>query len=115
MLFLGLGTGLGSALVSEGLVQPMELGHLPYARGPSRTTSATGALERKGKKALAAGSRRRRGRAHRGTRAEYVVLGGGNAKELKELPPGWPLGDNANAFTGGFRVWAADAPARILG
>jgi polyphosphate glucokinase len=115
MLFLGLGTGLGSALVSEGLVQPMELGHLPYRKKTFEDYVSTGALERKGKKrwrqevvdvvaALTAA-----------LEPEYVVLGGGNAKELKELPPGCRLGDNANAFTGGFRVWAADAPARILG
>jgi polyphosphate glucokinase len=115
MLFLGLGTGLGSALVSEGLVQPMELGHLPYRKRTFEDYVSTGALERKGKKrwrqevadvvaALVAA-----------LEPEYVVLGGGNAKELKELPPGCRLGDNANAFTGGFRVWAADAPARILG
>ena len=115
MLFLGLGTGLGSALVSEGLVQPMELGHLPYRKKTFEDYVSTGALERKGKKrwrndvadvvaALVAA-----------LEPEYVVLGGGNAKELKVLPPGCRLGDNANAFTGGFRVWAADAPARILG
>jgi len=115
MLFLGLGTGLGSALVSEGLVQPMELGHLPYRKRTFEDYVSTGALERKGKKrwrqevadvvaALVAA-----------LEPEYVVLGGGNAKELRELPPNCRLGDNGNAFIGGFRVWSADAPARILG
>jgi polyphosphate glucokinase len=115
MLFLGLGTGLGSALVSEGVVQPMELDHLPYRKKTFEDYVSTEALVRKGKKrwreevasvvaALAAA-----------LEPEYIVLGGGNAEELKELPRLCRLGDNANAFAGGFRVWAADAPARILG
>jgi len=114
MLFLGLGTGLGSALVSSGIVQPMEVGHLPYRKKTFEDYVATAALEREGEKwwrqqvadvvaALTAA-----------LEPEYVVLGGGNAEKLTELPPGARLGDNANAFTGGFRVWDPDAPARIL-
>jgi predicted NBD/HSP70 family sugar kinase len=114
MLFLGLGTGLGSALVTGGFVQPMELGHLPYRKGTYEDYVDEAALERLGKK---------RWRAHVAevvatltvaVEPDYVVLGGGNADKLRELPPGTRLGDNENAFVGGFRLWAADPPARIL-
>ena len=115
MLFLGLGTGLGSALVSEGLVQPMELGHLPYRKKTFEDYVGTAALERLGKKRWRQDVADAVAALTAALEPEYVVLGGGNAKELKELPPASRLGDNANAFTGGFRVWAADAPARILG
>ncbi len=113
MLFLGLGTGLGSALVANGLVQPMELGHLPYRKATFEDYVGEAALERRGKKrwrkdvvdvvaALSAA-----------LEPDYVVLGGGNADKLAELPDGVRLGDNDNAFAGGFRVWDDDAPARI--
>lgn len=115
MLFLGLGTGLGSALVSEGLVQPMELGHLPYRKKTFEDYVGTAALERMGKKRWRQDVADAVAALTAALAPEYVVLGGGNAKELKELPPASRLGDNANAFTGGFRVWAADAPARIFG
>jgi polyphosphate glucokinase len=115
MLFLGLGTGLGSALVSEGLVQPMELGHLPYRKKTFEDYVSTAALERKGKKRWRQEVADVVAALIAALEPEYVVLGGGNAEELKELPPDCRLGDNANAFTGGFRVWAPDAPARILG
>jgi predicted NBD/HSP70 family sugar kinase len=114
MLFLGLGTGLGSALVTAGLVQPMELGHLPYRKATFEDYIGEAALERRGKK---------RWRVHAADviatltaalEPDYVVLGGGNADKLGELPPGSRLGANDNAFSGGFRLWAADAPARIL-
>lgn len=115
MLFLGLGTGLGSALVSEGVVQPMELGHLPYRKKTFEDYVNTDALERKGKKRWREDVADVVATLTAALEPEYVVLGGGNAQELNDLPPGSRLGDNANAFTGGFRVWAADAPARILG
>jgi polyphosphate glucokinase len=114
MLFLGLGTGLGSALVVGGVVQPMELGHLPYRKGTYEDYVATAALKRRGKQ---------RWRKHvadvvaRFTAAlepDYVVLGGGNATELGALPPNCRLGDNQNAFVGGFRLWDEDPPARVL-
>jgi polyphosphate glucokinase len=115
MLFLGLGTGLGSALISEGLVQPMELGHLPYRKKTFEDYVSTAALERKGKKSWREEVTAVVAALVAALEPEYVVLGGGNAKELKVLPPLSRLGDNANAFIGGFRVWAPDAPARILG
>jgi polyphosphate glucokinase len=105
MLFLGLGTGLGSALILEGSLAPMELAHLPYKHKTFEDYVGKRGLDRLGKK---------RWRAHvaavvkalkAALVADYVVLGGGNAKVLKELPPGSRLGDNANAFRGGFRLW----------
>jgi polyphosphate glucokinase len=115
MLFLGLGTGLGSALVSDGLVQPLELGHLPYRNGTFEDYTGTAALERRGKK------RWRRDvvdvveTLRAALEPEYVVIGGGNADKLKELPENVRVGDNENAFLGGFRLWDPDAPARIVG
>jgi polyphosphate glucokinase len=106
LLFLGLGTGLGSAMVMNGIVEPMELGHLPYKKGVYEDYVSVQALERLGK------NKWRRHVADIVTRLvdalepDDVVLGGGNAKQLKELPPRCRLGDNANAFLGGFRLWA---------
>jgi predicted NBD/HSP70 family sugar kinase len=115
MLFLGLGTGLGSALVSDGLVQPLELGHLPYRKATFEDYTGETALERRGKKRW----RRDVADAIETLRAalepDYVVLGGGNADKLKELPENVRLGDNENAFLGGFRLWDPEAPARIVG
>jgi polyphosphate glucokinase len=115
MLFLGLGTGLGSALISGGLVQPLELGHLPYRKATFEDYTGEAALEKRGKKRW----RRDVADAIETLRAalepDYVVLGGGNAGKLKELPENVRLGDNENAFLGGFRLWDPDAPARIAG
>lgn len=105
MLFLGLGTGLGSALIVDGIVEPMELGHLPYKKGTYEDYVGVRGLERLGNK---------RWRKHvfdavhrliEALEPDDVVLGGGNVKLLKELPPRCRVGDNANAFTGGFRMW----------
>ena len=106
MLFLGLGTGLGSALIVDGVIEPMELAHLPYRKSRSYEDYVGEAgLKRMGKK---------RWRKHVGkvidllktaVEADYVVLGGGNARLLADLPKGVQLGNNADAFTGGFRVW----------
>ena len=106
MLFLGLGTGLGSAMIVDGVLEPMELAHLPYKKGRTyEDYLGRRALKRLGKK---------RWRRHvaevveqfKATlEADYIVLGGGNAKKLGELPPGARLGTNANAFIGGFRLW----------
>jgi len=110
MLFLGLGTGLGSALILHGHLAPMELAHLPYRNGKTfEDFVGRRGLERLGKK---------RWRRHvdqvvqqlkSALVADYVVLGGGNAKLVKTLPEGARWGDNANAFRGGYRLW--DAPA----
>jgi polyphosphate glucokinase len=106
MLFLGLGTGLGAALIFDRVVEPMELSHLPYRK--KRTYE-----EYLGKAGLAKLGRKKWERAvfditerlRAAFEVDDVVLGGGNAQKLKELPPGTRLGDNANAFTGAFRLW----------
>ena len=105
MLFLGLGTGLGSAMVVNGFVEPMEIAHLPYRKGTYEDYVGLRGLEKHGKKkwrrhvadvvALLIGA----------LEPDEVVIGGGNLKELKTLPDGCRAGDNANAFLGGFRLW----------
>lgn len=113
MLFLGLGTGLGSALVADGYVQPMELGHLPFRKKTFEDYVGEKALEKRGKKRWRKDVLEVVSALSAALEPDYVVLGGGNAKLLDELPDGVELGDNANAFAGGFRIWDNDAPARI--
>jgi polyphosphate glucokinase len=106
MLFLGLGTGLGTALIVDGVLEPMEIAHLPYKKGKTyEDYVGLRGLKRLGK---------RKWRSHvadvvqklaTALEAEDVVLGGGNVKKLDQLPPHARLGDNANAFTGGYRLW----------
>jgi polyphosphate glucokinase len=112
MLFLGLGTGLGSALVVDGIVEPMELGHLPYRKGTYETYVGQRGLEQRGKKKW----RRHVAEVVAGLIAalepDDVVLGGGNVRKLKELPAGCRAGDNANAFVGGGRLWEQAAGSR---
>jgi Transcriptional regulator/sugar kinase len=105
MLFLGLGTGLGSALIVDGIVEPMELGHLPYRKGTYEDYVGIRGLERRGKKKWREAVSDVVARFVAALEPDDVVLGGGNVKKLKELPPGCRAGDNANAFLGGFRVW----------
>src|ERR1700722_1375156 len=105
MLFLGLGTGLGSTLIVEGAVQPMELAHLPYKKGTYEDYVGVGGLEAFGKKEWRKYVADVVQRLVAAFEPDDVVLGGGNAKKLKELPPSCRLGDNANAFKGGFRMW----------
>jgi polyphosphate glucokinase len=112
MLFLGLGTGLGSALILDGIVEPMELGHLPYKAG--RTFEhyvGKQGLERLGEKRWRKCVLDVVERLRAALGPDEVVIGGGNAARLGKLPHGVRLGDNANAFVGGFRLWDA-APAR---
>jgi polyphosphate glucokinase len=113
MLFLGLGTGLGSAMILDGIVQPMELAHLPYKKRTYEDYVGARAAEEFGRKAW---------RKHVEDIVEYlvaalqpedVVLGGGNAILLKKLPPLCRLGDNANAFKGGFRMWEGPLKGKI--
>ncbi len=106
MLFLGLGTGLGSALIVEGVLEPMELAHLPYRKDKTfEDYVGQRGIDRMGKK---------KWRKHvfvvvaalkAALEPEYVVLGGGNIKNLKQFPPGAHPGKNENAFEGGFRMW----------
>jgi polyphosphate glucokinase len=106
MLFLGLGTGLGSAMIVDGKLEPMELAHLPYKKGRTYEDYVGAAgLVRCGKK---------KWRKHvwevvtllrTALEPDYVVIGGGNATKLGPLPPGVHGGSNANAFAGGFQLW----------
>jgi polyphosphate glucokinase len=109
MLFLGLGTGLGSAMIIDGMVEPMELGHLPYRKATYEDYVGERGLERLGKK---------RWRRHvaevvellrAALRPDEVVLGGGNVRLLRELPEHARAVANANAFIGGFRLWNVTA------
>jgi polyphosphate glucokinase len=106
MLFLGLGTGLGSALIVDGSLAPMELAHLPYRNGEFEDYVGARGLERLGKKRWRRHVAEVTGLLKAALVTDYVVLGGGNAKLIKKLPPGARRGDNANAFRGGFRLWA---------
>ncbi|HEX3600990.1 MAG TPA: ROK family protein [Lacipirellulaceae bacterium] len=105
LLFLGLGTGLGTTLIVDGIVEPMELGHLPYKKGTYEDYVGLRGLLKHGV---------RKWRRHvadvvkllvAALEPDDVVLGGGNVKKLDVLPPGCRAGDNANAFVGGFRLW----------
>jgi polyphosphate glucokinase len=112
MLFLGLGTGLGSAMIVDGVLEPMELAHLGYKKGKTyEDYLGLRGLKRLGKK---------RWRKHvcevtemlkASLGADYVVLGGGNVKKLKECPKGAIIGSNENAFIGGLLIWGQDIKA----
>jgi polyphosphate glucokinase len=107
MLFLGLGTGLGSALIVDHVLEPMELGHLPYKRGRTYEGYVGQAgLDRQGKKKWRRQVYEVVQQLKGAVQADYVVLGGGNARLLKKLPPGTCPGANSNAFQGGYRLWA---------
>ena len=113
LLFLGLGTGLGSAMVVDGVVEPLEMAHLPYAKATFEDYVGEQGLERLGKK------RWRRRVADvvatliRATEPTDVVIGGGNVKKLKEMPPQARAGSNENAFTGGFRMWTGEGSIQV--
>ena len=111
MLFLGLGTGLGSAMIVNGIVEPMELGHLPYKKGTYESYVGRRGLERDGKK---------KWRRHvddvvaqliAALEPDDTVIGGGNVRKLDALPSGSRAGDNDNAFCGGFRLWEHARPS----
>lgn len=110
MLFLGLGTGLGSALIVDGALAPMELAHLPYRHGQTfEDYVGLRGLERLGKKKWRIHVADVIDRLKAALVADYVVLGGGNAKHLKETAHGVRLGENSHAFRGGQRLWDASA------
>ena len=110
LLFLGLGTGLGTAMIVSGVVEPMELAHLPYKKATYEDYIGLRGLKKYGaakwnkhvadvvQQLIAA------------LEPDDVVIGGGNAKLLKKLPKGCRMGDNANAFLGGFRLWSKESP-----
>jgi polyphosphate glucokinase len=106
MLFLGLGTGLGSALIFDGFLEPLELAHLPYKKGLTyEDYVGLRGLERLGKKKWRKEVADVTAQLKHAVEAEYVVFGGGNARLLKDLPKDTRLGDNNNSFVGGFRLW----------
>jgi polyphosphate glucokinase len=106
MLFLGLGTGLGSALVADGVVEPLELAHLPYRKGRTfEDYVGQRGLRRMGRKRWTRHVEMVVAMLKDALQADYVMLGGGQTKKLKALPPGVRLGDNARAITGGQRLW----------
>jgi polyphosphate glucokinase len=107
MLFLGLGTGLGSAMVVDGILEPMELAHLPYKKAQTyEDYVGLRGLKRQGKKKWRKQVADVVKSLKDALEVDYVVVGGGNARRLKKLPPSTRLGDNRNAFLGGFRLWA---------
>ncbi len=105
MLFLGLGTGLGSAVIVDGRIEPMELAHLPYKQHTYEYYVGKHALQRLGKRKWRAEVFAEVEMLRIALEPDYIVLGGGNARLLKKLPTGVRRGKNANAFTGGFRLW----------
>jgi predicted NBD/HSP70 family sugar kinase len=115
MLFLGLGTGLGTALVVGGVVEPMELAHLPFREATFEDYVGERGLERLGKKKWRAAVAETVDRLATALEVDYVVLGGGNTKKLGALPANARLGANANAFVGGFRLWDPAAKLSPVG
>ena len=108
MLFLGLGTGLGSALIVEGIVEPLELGHLPFRKKTFEDYVSIRALKKHGKKRWRKAVFEVVERLSAAMEPDYVVIGGGGADDLDELPPNARRGDNEQAFVGGFRLWDPD-------
>jgi polyphosphate glucokinase len=109
MLFLGLGTGLGSTVIVDGIVEPMELGHLPYKKGTYEDYVGKAGLDRRGKKKWRRDVADVVARFFAALEPDDIVIGGGNVKKLDALPPHTRAGDNDNAFRGGFRLWGKDA------
>ena len=106
MLYLGLGTGLGSAFVGDGALEPLELAHLPYRKGRTyEDYLGLRGLKRMGRKKWQRHVEKVVEILKHGLQADYVMLGGGQTKELKSLPPGVRLGTNAHAILGGLRLW----------
>ena len=108
MLFLGLGTGLGTALIVDGELEPMELGHLSYKKATYESYVGRAGLERSGKKKWRLRVADVVERLAAALRPDETVIGGGNVRNLDTLPPRCRAGHNANAFRGGFRLWAKD-------
>ncbi len=106
MLFLGLGTGLGSAMIREGVLIPLELAHLPYRKGKTYEDYLGNAgMNKLGKKSWRKHIARVVALFIAALEVDYVVIGGGNSRRLRHLPPHTRLGNNAHAFKGGFRLW----------
>jgi len=113
MLFLGLGTGLGSALILDGVIQPLELGHLPYRKSTFEDYVGERSLKKRGKKKWAKDVFDTVERLAAAMEPDEIVLGGGGVAELHALPDGCRRGENENAFLGGFRLWDPDWVANL--
>jgi len=113
MLFLGLGTGLGSAFIVDGTIEPLELGHLPFRKKTFEDYVSERALEKSGKKKWKEAVFETVEQLTKAMEPDEVVLGGGGATELDELPPGCRRGANENAFLGGFRLWDPEWVGRL--
>jgi polyphosphate glucokinase len=111
MLFLGLGTGLGSAMIVDEVLEPMEIGHLPYRKSIYEDYVGLRGLKRFGKKKWRKYVADVVERLAAALEPDDIVLGGGNVKHLEDLPKGCRRGDNANAFIGGFRLWMENKSA----
>ena len=109
MLFLGLGTGLGSAMIAENVCMPLELAHMPYRKATFEDYVGERGLERRGKGKWRKSVFDVSERLAAALLPDYIVIGGGNVERLKELPPKCRRGNNDNAFRGGFRVWLDDS------
>jgi polyphosphate glucokinase len=105
MLFLGLGTGLGSALIIDGVVEPLELAHLPFRKGTFEDYVGERSLIRRGKKKWRKLVFDVVEQLAKAMQPDYIVIGGGGVKDLDEMPPNARRGDNELAFLGGFRLW----------
>ncbi len=105
MLFLGLGTGLGTAFIVDGVVEPMELGHLPYRKATYEDYVGERGLERLGKKKWTRHVFAVIEHLRAAMEPDEILIGGGNATKLEDLPPDCRRGSNADAFAGGFRLW----------
>ena len=113
MLFLGLGTGLGSAMISDHVLEPMELAHLPYKKGKTyEDYLGLRGLKKLGRKKWEKEVAKIVACLTEALEADHVVLGGGNAKKLQKLPPNSSLGNNNNAFVGGLLMWKEDGQKR---
>ena len=108
MLFLGLGTGLGTTMIVNGIIEPMELGHLPYKKHTYEDYLGRAGLERHGKKKWRRHVADVVARLIAALEPDDTVIGGGNVTKLAALPPRSRAGDNANAFRGGFRLWGQE-------
>ena len=113
MLFLGLGTGLGSAMIVDGVIEPMELAHLPFRKKTFEDYVGERGLKRLGKKKWRKAVFEAVGQLSAAIEPDEIVLGGGGVDNLSELPDGCRRGENENAFLGGFRLWDPDWVSRL--
>ena len=113
LLFLGLGTGLGTTMIADGVIEPMELSHLPYKKATYEDYVGLRGLRKHGRKKWRKHVADVVKRLIAALEPDDVVLGGGNVKKLKHMPKGCRSGDNANAFVGGFRLWEKEMGSPI--